>query len=132
MEGGVVGRIRSIHPGIFTDEAHASVTLSANWLFVGLLVEADDNGIFEWKPITLKMKVFPTRNVEVPELLDELARHDIIKQFATDGRSYGAVRNFRKYQRPKKPKGRHPIPVEFRTYVGLDKASSEPEDDEAD
>lgn len=113
-----MARIRSIHPGIFTDEAFASLSMGARVLLLGVWTEADDHGVFEWKPVTLKMRVMPVDNVSIPDLLAECERADVIKRF-TSGKSYGLVRNFCRYQRPKKPKYVHPIPSELYTYAGL-------------
>jgi hypothetical protein len=73
---------------------------------LGLWTESDDQGIFEWKPITIKMRIMPVDNVDVPALLSELVRADVVKSFEQDGKTFGAVRNFCKYQRPKTPKFR--------------------------
>jgi len=121
-----MSRIRSIHPGIFTDEAFVSVSMAARVLLPGLWTEADDHGVFEWKPIALKMKIFPADNVDVEALLGELVDADIIQGFSCDGKNYGVVRNFCKYQRPKKPTYKHVLPDELRTYVGLSEESTVP------
>jgi hypothetical protein len=122
-----MARIRSVHPGLFTDEAFVSCGALARLLLIGLWTEADDQGVFEWKPITLKMRILPVDNVDVDALLDELSVLNVVRSYEHDGRKYGAIRNFRKYQRPKKPNSVHFIPPEFRTYVGLSAPSSEPE-----
>ena len=67
-----MARIRSVHPGFFTDEDLVGTSLPARLLFIGLGIEADDKGIFEWKPITIKMRIFPADNVDVEALLSEL------------------------------------------------------------
>jgi hypothetical protein len=125
-----MARIRSVHPGLFTDEAFVSCSPLARLLVIGLWTEADDQGLFEWKPVTIKMRLLPVDNADVPALLAELSDGNLIKSFSAAGREYGAIRNFRKYQRPKKPNTTHPLPDEFRTYVALDSVSSEPDDDE--
>lgn len=126
-----MARIRSIHPGFFTDERLVATSIAARMLFLGLGVEADDSGIFEWKPLTLKMRVFPADNLDVPSLLSELVAADAIQEYDMNGRQYGAIRNFRKYQRPKKPNSVHPMTPEIGIYVALTEASSELDDDEA-
>jgi hypothetical protein len=113
-----MARIRSIHPGLFTDEAFASLSMPARVLLLGIWTESDDHGVFEWKPVTLKMRVMPVDAVSIPELLAECERADVIKRF-TSTKTYGVVRNFCRYQRPKKPKYVHPMPSEFYTYAGL-------------
>lgn len=121
-----MSRIRSIHPGFFTDEDLAQVSIAARLLFIGLWVEADDKGVFEWKPLTLKMRLFPADNIDIDTVLTELASVDAVSSYELEGRKFGVVRNFRKFQRPKKPNDIHPMPTEFRTYVGLSATSSEP------
>jgi hypothetical protein len=121
-----MSRIRSIHPGFFTDEDLVSVSLAARLLFLGLTIEADDKGIFEWKPLTIKMKVFPADNIDVASELAELEGVGSIFRYSLMGKTYGAIRNFRRFQRPKTPNDLHPISPEMRIYVGLDPAISEP------
>lgn len=121
-----MARIRSIHPGFFTDEAFVQVSAHARLLLLGLGVEADDKGTFPWKPVTLKMRLFPLDIVDMQELLAELVKADAIRRYKMDGKEYGAIRNFRIHQRPKKPNDVNPMPEEFGTYVGLTDTSSVP------
>lgn len=112
-----MARIRSIHPAIFTDEAFVSVSMTARVLLMGLWTEADDQGVFDWKPITIKMRLMPVDNVDVVALLDELERADVIRRFTDDSRALGAIRNFCKFQRPKTPKYRPLKSADIRKYV---------------
>ena len=121
-----MSRIRSVHPGFFTDENLVSCSMSARLLFIGLGVEADDKGIFEWKPLTIKMRIFPADHVMVEELLAELTIAGAVKEYSLDGRRYGAIRNFRKFQKPKTPNDIHPATPEILAFVGL---VSEPKGD---
>lgn len=116
-----MSRIRSIHPGLFTDEAFVSLSDAAKIFFIGLWCEADDQGVFEWKPLTLKMRLMAGSTASAEPLLAELVAVDRIKRFEAGGKSYGAVRNFRKFQRPQKPKPVYPLPPELRVYVAIDK-----------
>lgn len=120
-----MARIRSIHPGLWTDEAFVTCSPLARLLFIGLWNEADDQGVFEWKPTMLKMRLLPVDNVDVPGLLSELGDANAIEHFMVDERRYGAIRNFRKFQRPKSPNAIHPLPPELRSYVSLAPAISE-------
>jgi hypothetical protein len=114
-----MARIRSIHPGLFTDEAFVVLSMTARVLYVGTLTEADDHGVFEWKPVRLKIRLMPVDAVDVPALLGEMVECGSVKKFTSEGKSYGLVRNFCRYQRPKKPKYTFPLPSEFYTYAGL-------------
>jgi hypothetical protein len=114
-----MARIRSIHPGLFTDEAFMSLSLLARVVLPGLWTECDDQGVFPWKPQTLKARLLPGDNADMAAVLAELEAADLICAFTHGGKPFGAVRNFRKYQRPKKPSCVHALPAELRAYVGL-------------
>ena len=114
-----MARIRSIHPGLFTDEAFMSASPHARTLLIGLWCEADDLGLFEWKPLTLKARILPADNIDLATLLDELVSLGCIKQFEIAGRALGAVRNFRKFQRPQKPHYTQPFTEEVLSYVAI-------------
>jgi glutathione S-transferase len=112
-----MARIRSIFPGLFTDEAFVSLSMAARVLLLGIWTDSDDQGVFEWKPVSLKMRIFSADNIDVVPLLAELVRADVIRQFSFEGKSHGAVRNFCKYQKPKSPKFRDLRDEEIRKYV---------------
>ena len=113
-----MARIRSVHPGLFTDEAFVSVSMPARMLAIGIWTECDDQGAFEWKPVTFKMRLMPADTVDVSALLEEIRIADMVKPYEVGGKRYGLVRNFCKYQRPKKPNSVHPIPVDLKPYAG--------------
>ena len=114
-----MSRIRSVHPGFFTDEDLVSVSFAARLLFIGLGVESDDKGVFEWKPLTIKMRIFPADNVDVASLLGELEAIGAFKSYDVAGKKYGAIRNFRRFQKPKTPNDIYPAPREILAFVGL-------------
>jgi hypothetical protein len=117
-----MARIRSIHPKLLTDEAFMALTLDcplAIPLLVGLWMEADDSGTFEWKLLTLKARILPAPNVDIAELLDALCRGEFIKRFEIGDKSFGVIRNFVKYQRPKSPLDTLPFTKETRAYAGF-------------
>lgn len=123
-----MARIRSVHPGFFTDEDLVAVSAYARLFYLGLLTECDDGGVFEWKPTGLKIRILPNDAVDPSRLLDELVAARRVMRYEMSGRQYGAVRNFARYQRPKKPNFIHPNTPESRTWVGLTAPSSEPEE----
>lgn len=120
-----MARIRSLHPGLWTDEAFVSVSPLARLLHIGIWNECDDAGAFEWKPTTLKMRLLPVDHADVAALLEELTAANMVGRYTVDGREYGAVRNFGRFQRPKKPKSVHPMPSEWQRYAALGAGSSE-------
>jgi len=124
-----VARIRSIHPGLWTDEAFLSIDDAARLLYIGLLNEADDNGAFEWKPLTIKVRLRPATSetpAEIATIMEKLCAANMIRRYDHDGKIFGAVRNFVRYQRPKSPKSVHPIPEVVREFVGLNADGSRP------
>lgn len=121
-----MARIRSIHPGLFTDEAFVSLSPAAQVLWIGLWCEADDQGVFEWKPTTLKMRVLPATTEAIDPLLDEIERANCVRVYSVQGRPYGVIRNFVRHQRPKAPKEVHPLPAEHRAYAGYTSAGARP------
>lgn len=125
-----MARIRSIHPGIYTDEAWASVSVAARWLGMGICTEADDNGTFEWKPLQLKMRVFPVDNVNVADLLDELEAAGVVMRFAAEGRALGSLKNFCRFQRPRKPKAWFPTTDQSRQFAAVGAPPAADDDNE--
>jgi hypothetical protein len=122
----MAARIRSMHPGLFTDEAFVSCPPLARILLLGIWTEADDRGVFEWKPMTLKMRLLPADISDVAKLLGDLAACDIVKKVTINGKTYGLVRNFCRFQRPKKPIYRIELPERYWGYVGLNAAGFHP------
>lgn len=112
-----MSRIRSIHAGLFTDEALCAVSEAAVLLWIGLLTEADDHGIFEWKARQLRIRLRPARDGEIDGLLTELQEANAIQKFESDGKAYGAIRNFCKWQRPQKPVYQFDLPENLFDYV---------------
>lgn len=114
-----MSRIRSVHPGLWTDERFASVSPLARLLFIGIWNECDDQGSFEWSPIKLKMRLLPADNADATDLLEELRAAGTIMAYEVDGRKLGAVRNFAIFQRPKKPNSIYPQTDEVRKFCGF-------------
>lgn len=113
-----MSRIRSVHPGLWTDEIFVSLSPLARLLFMGIWNEADDKGIFPWSPLQMKMRVLPADNTDAGELMAELEAADCIRRYEIGGKSFGAVRNFAKFQRPKKPNDIHPANPEILEFAG--------------
>jgi hypothetical protein len=120
-----MARIRSVHPGLFTDENFVALSMAARILAIGVWTECDDHGVFEWKPLSLKMRLFPADNVDVAALLAEMVTANVVKKVRVDGKDYGLVRNFNVYQRPKKPNYKFPFIAEWGTYTDPKKSGSE-------
>ncbi len=124
-----MSRIRSVHPGLWTDEAFVSLSGFARLLLIGVWTECDDKGVFAWSPLQLKMRILPADNVDTGELLAELIASGCVRKYEIGGKCYGAVRNFAKYQRPKKPNDIHPANAEILAFAGHNSEPSENEQD---
>lgn len=112
-----MSRIRSVHPGLWTDERFVSLSPFARLLFIGIWNECDDQGSFEWSPLKLKMRILPADGEDVASLLNELVDAGSVISYEISDRKYGAVRNFQQFQRPKKPNSLYPQTSEVRNWV---------------
>ena len=112
-----MARIRSLHATQWNDDDFLECSPFARLLALALRNFADDNGIFEWKPGQIKRNCLPADTCDVKPLLRELIEHKQVMQFTVDGRGYGAIRNFRQWQRPKKPNSLYPVTDEVRKYT---------------
>lgn len=113
-----MSRIRSIHPGIWTDVDIVGLSPFARLFYIGIWNECDDKGIFLWSALHLKMRVLPADNVDAAALLGEIEVAGRIQRFTVAGKDYGAVKNFAKFQRPKKPNDIHPATPEILEFAG--------------
>lgn len=115
-----MSRIRSIHPGLWTDERFVVASPMARLLFMGIWNECDDLGSFEWSPLKLKMRLLPADAVDASALLEEIESSGSIMRYTVGDKTYGAVRNFCQYQRPKKPVSHHPQTEAVRAFVNVE------------
>ena len=118
-----MSRIRSIHPGLFTDEAFVSLSPMARIFLMGIWTECDDIGLFEWSPLKLKMRLPPADSADPVALFAEIEAENCIISYEVAGKSYGAVRNFCQFQRPKKPNTVHPQTAEVLAFVNIEARS---------
>jgi hypothetical protein len=93
-----------------------SMAAKAAWAL--LWTECDDNGVFEWKPVVLKARIFPAESVDFSAILDEYAALGCVRKFEVDGKPFGVIKNFGKWQRPKHPSYRHTLPDHLRSFSG--------------
>ncbi len=108
-----MARIRSTHPEQWTDEQFVQCSSFARLLALGLRNYADDNGIFEWKPVTIKMRILSADNLEIAPLLEELCSSQQVYRYQYNSKEYGIIRNFTKFQKPKSPSFLHPAPEQL-------------------
>ena len=98
MPDGVMARIRTIKPELWTDERLTECSLSARLLFIGMLNFADDNGNLAYSAKRLKMQVFPADSLDTQPLLDELLTHGVIMEYSVNAEKFLHIKGFTKHQ----------------------------------
>lgn len=104
-------RSRNIKPAFFQNEVLTEVDPFGRLLFIGLWCLADREGRLEDRPKRIKMQLFAMDDVDVPALLDDLARLGFIVRYEVDGVAYIQVVNFSKHQRPHSNESASVIPA---------------------
>jgi hypothetical protein len=110
---------RIIREGITTSEALSFVSFEAECLFYRLLVTADDFGLYDGRPVIVRARCMPLRDVtaaQVGEWLRELAEHSLIVQYQADSRPYVAIPKFKQRTRNAAPK--YPLPDGWQAMDG--------------
>lgn len=121
-------RNRLLDPGFFENEELAELGAEAQILFAGLWCYADREGRFKWKPQIIKGRIFPFTQCDVPQLLDSLALAGFIVRYNVNGKEYGQVLNFLKYQRihPREKQSKLPAYEEGETKASPRQTPGEP------
>lgn len=102
---------RIIREGITTSEPLAFVSFEAETLFYRLLVTADDFGLFDGRPVIVRARCMPLRDVTVWQVegwLRELAERALILLYEADGQPYLLIPKFKQRTRNAAPK--FPLP----------------------
>lgn len=105
---------RKMHASFFTDVELARAERlsclpprSLRLVFAGLWVHADDAGRFEWDSMLLRAHIVPfdpdLGEPEVERILDCLVAGGWVRPYEVDGRRYGEIRNFTRYQVKPRP-----------------------------
>jgi hypothetical protein len=93
-------RARIIRPSFFANDELAELSPHARLFFIGLWCAADAKGRLEDKPKKLKVKLLPYDDVNVDDLITELAARGFVVRFTWDGKPYLFIPNFKKHQKP--------------------------------
>ena len=100
-------RIRSIKPDFYDDERLGALPVPVRFLFIGLWVFADDDGIVKANPKWLKSKIYPydddMRIGALEQQLLALCKSRMLIPFVYNDENYYVIRNFKKHQRIDKP-----------------------------
>lgn len=104
-----MARIRTIKPEFFTSEDIFSLSAFARLLYIALWCEADREGRFSWKPMTLKMRYFPADDVDINALCKEIIDRKLVMLY---GGGYAFIPSFADHQHvnPRETASKLPAP----------------------
>lgn len=105
---------RMIREGVTTSEPLSAVSFEAECLFFRLLVVADDFGAFDGRPVIVRAKTMPLRDVTAAQIdswLRELAEQDLIVRYEVEGKPYVAIPKFK--QRTRANSAKFPLPDDW-------------------
>jgi hypothetical protein len=117
----MMARIRNIKPEFYTHEElqdmevehpefHPMLVFSALW------TQCERSGVFLWSIRKLQLSILPFLKFDLEKSLEYLSKHGFIKKFSQDGKDYGYVRNFTRYQaiskKEKDQELKYPVPTE--------------------
>ena len=96
-----MARKRMISPAFWSDEKLGECNQLERFLFLGLISNADDEGIGRANPKLLKSLIFPYDDLRISDFeksLAKLASLELIILYTADNQSYYFVNNFNKHQ----------------------------------
>ena len=85
---------RILRSGLIWSERVASISSNAELLFVRLLLIADDFGLVDLSPATIKLRALPGRDFTVAQITDycgELVRVGLLRAYSIGGKPLGAI-----------------------------------------
>jgi len=107
-----MARKRQIDPEFCVDEDMAKISKEARLFYILSWTHAEDTGVLEYKPLTLKAKIFPYDDITIIPLIEELLCYEkYILYENSDKKKYLFIKNFHKHQiiqHPSNPK--FPLP----------------------
>ncbi len=98
---------RLIRDGLLESEAVLSLPVEARWLYVSILLSADDVGLFDATPFRLARRADVRREM-ADKLVQMLADADLIRLYEVDGKRYGFIPRYG--QRLQLRRHKHPVP----------------------
>ena len=111
-----MARKRMIDPSFWTDEKIGECKYLERLLFLGLVSNADDEGIGRGNPKLLMSLIFPYDDIRISDFknsLEKLASLNMITFYDVNNQTYYQVNNFLKYQSINRPS-----PSEFPKFNG--------------
>lgn len=98
---------RLVREGLMESEAVLSLPVEGRWLFVIVLLSADDVGLFEATEFKLARRADVNRDL-AGKLMQMLADADLVRLYMVDNKRYGFIPKFR--QRLQIQTSKHPLP----------------------
>lgn len=98
---------RLIRDDMLDSERVQTLPIEARWLYVTMLLSADDVGLFEVNAFRLGRRA-SIDQLKVPVLVQCLADADLIRLYESDGKRFGFMPRFR--QRLQIKRAKHPMP----------------------
>ena len=98
---------RLIRDGLLESEKVLCLPVEARWLYLSILLGADDVGLFEATPFRLARRA-DIRREHAENLVQMLADCDLIRLYSVDGKAYGFVPKYG--QRIQIKRARFPLP----------------------
>lgn len=97
-----MARKRLISPEFFTHgalyDAEEATGLPLRLAFAGLWTASDRRGLFVWKPRELKLAILPYDPVDFDHVLHALEQSGFVRRYVVDGKTYGVIPSFRRWQ----------------------------------
>lgn len=93
-----MARLRTVKPGLFTNDLLAEIAPLGRLLFIGLWCIADREGRLEDRPRRIKAEVLPYDEADVDTLLNDLHARNFIIRYEADGNRYIQVVNWQQWQ----------------------------------
>ncbi|GHT52929.1 hypothetical protein FACS1894106_2740 [Spirochaetia bacterium] len=116
-----MSRIRNVRPEFFRHEGLQDIEKQnpgkyPMFVFEGLWTKCDRQGVFEWKPRSLKLDILPFLDFDMSESLAILLKAKYIKKYIVEGKEYGIIITFLKHQKisfaEQKNQNVYPLPVD--------------------
>lgn len=111
----LMARIRSIKPEFWTDGRMVKLPMAVRLFYIGLWNFADDWGVLEDDPESLKLRIMPADDIDPVDLVEKLVIDGrLTRKVAPDGSRVLVIRRWGDHQRiDKRSPGRWGNPSEF-------------------
>lgn len=93
-------RARNIKPGFYKNADLAECSMAARFLAPGLWMLADKEGRLQDRPKQIKGEIFPYDDIDVDQLLGELAHAEHLIRYEVGGKRFIQITKFIEHQRP--------------------------------